>query len=191
MSAAAIFQFGIAVGKFHGVMQATAPLGCRTVRQNFDLSSDGTVSPKRRRPSPAMYSIKSIASWTSPFPSASRRAARRRISPRLGAGVSRQAGKARWAAVIARSTSLGAALTNEASGSRVAGLIVVNRFAPSGDSQRPLIHRPNSSILAAIVNLPAAGTRRGSKTLGGRSDGARPYRFKGPGGSGAGHGPPA
>ena len=30
-SAGAIYQTGIATGKFHGVMQATPPTGCRTV----------------------------------------------------------------------------------------------------------------------------------------------------------------
>src|SRR3989304_1271607 len=68
MSAAPVFQAGIAIGKFHGVMRPTGPTGRRIVRHILSGSSEGTVSPKNRRPSPAAYSRKSIASWTSPRP---------------------------------------------------------------------------------------------------------------------------
>ena len=56
MSAAPLFQAGIAIGKFQGVMRPTGPIGCRTVRHILFGSSDGTVSPNMRRPSPAAYS---------------------------------------------------------------------------------------------------------------------------------------
>src|SRR5262249_33058680 len=42
-SAGMIFQEGIAIGKFHGVMTAQTPSGCRTDIANLSRSSDGTV----------------------------------------------------------------------------------------------------------------------------------------------------
>src|SRR6202011_4193196 len=66
ISAGKIFQDGIAIGKFHGVMQATTPSGTRTVIAHLFLSSEGTVSPCGCRPRPAAYLPMSIASWTSP-----------------------------------------------------------------------------------------------------------------------------
>ena len=51
-SAGAIFQDGIAIGKFHGVMTPMTPIGMRTDIWNLFRSSDGVVWPKRRRPSP-------------------------------------------------------------------------------------------------------------------------------------------
>ena len=53
-SAGAIFQDGIAIGKFHGVITPTTPIGWRTLMLNLSRSSEGVVWPKRRRPSPAM-----------------------------------------------------------------------------------------------------------------------------------------
>jgi hypothetical protein len=52
--AGTIFQDGIAIGKFHGVMTAQTPIGCRSDIANLSRSSDGTVCPYSRRPSPAM-----------------------------------------------------------------------------------------------------------------------------------------
>ena len=49
-----IFQAGMAMGKFHGVMRPATPIGSRTLMAHLSGSSLGTVSPKRRRPSPAM-----------------------------------------------------------------------------------------------------------------------------------------
>ena len=49
-----IFHDGIAIGKFHGVMIDATPTGWRTDIANLFLSSEGTVCPNRRRPSPAM-----------------------------------------------------------------------------------------------------------------------------------------
>src|SRR5439155_23616595 len=54
--AAPLFQAGTAIGKFHGVMRPTGPTGRRVVRHILFGSSDGTVSPNIRRPSPAAYS---------------------------------------------------------------------------------------------------------------------------------------
>ena len=53
-SAGAIFQLGIAIGKFHGVITPTTPIGIRTLIWNLFGSSDGVVCPNMRRPSPAM-----------------------------------------------------------------------------------------------------------------------------------------
>ena len=108
-SAGMIFHDGIAIGKFHGVMIAATPTGWRTDIANLSRSSDGTVCPYCRRPSPAMKKVMSIASWTSPRVSSSTLpisrvmsrasaslrsaiscAARNSSSARFGAGTSRQ-----------------------------------------------------------------------------------------------------
>ena len=113
ITAGKIFQEGIAIGKFHGVMQAITPSGSRTVMDHLFRSSEGTVSPCGRRPNPAAYLAMSIASWTSPRASlstlpiswvmirassslrcSSRMPARKQISPLVGAGVFRQPGNA-------------------------------------------------------------------------------------------------
>src|SRR5712691_7494688 len=54
--AGAIFQTGIATGKFQGVTQATTPSGCLMVYAKFRGSSDWMVSPLMRRDSPAQNS---------------------------------------------------------------------------------------------------------------------------------------
>ncbi len=123
-SAGMIFHDGIAIGKFHGVMTAQTPSGCRIDMANLSRSSDGTVCPYWRRPSPAMKNVMSTASCTSPrvssrilpisrvmsrasasLRSASICAARNSSSARRGAGTSRQCSYARFAASTARSTS--------------------------------------------------------------------------------------
>ena len=48
------FHDGIAMGKFHGLIMPQTPMGIRTDIANLLGSSDGTVAPKSRRPSPAM-----------------------------------------------------------------------------------------------------------------------------------------
>ncbi len=53
-SAGAIFHDGIAIGKFHGVITPTTPIGMRTLMLNLSRSSEGVVCPNMRRPSPAM-----------------------------------------------------------------------------------------------------------------------------------------
>ena len=53
-SAGTIFHEGIAIGKFHGVITPTTPIGCRTLIWNLSGSSEGVVWPKSRLPSPAM-----------------------------------------------------------------------------------------------------------------------------------------
>src|SRR3982751_501885 len=50
-SAGMIFQDGIAIGKFQGVIIELSPSGCRTDIANLLRSSDGTVCPNMRRPS--------------------------------------------------------------------------------------------------------------------------------------------
>ena len=47
-----IFQVGMAMGKFHGVMRPQTPRGSRTVIPNLLGSSQGVVIPYMRRPSP-------------------------------------------------------------------------------------------------------------------------------------------
>jgi hypothetical protein len=54
MRAGIIFQEGIAIGKFQGVMSPAMPTGMRTDIWNLFASSDGVVWPNWRRPSPAM-----------------------------------------------------------------------------------------------------------------------------------------
>ncbi len=49
-----IFQHGMAIGKFHGVMIPATPTGSRTLIAHLSGSSDGVVSPNIRRPSPAI-----------------------------------------------------------------------------------------------------------------------------------------
>src|SRR5689334_6308188 len=44
-SAGIIFQQGIAIGKFHGVIRPQIPIGSRTLIAHLLGSSDGTVSP--------------------------------------------------------------------------------------------------------------------------------------------------
>ena len=125
-SAGAIFQHGIAIGKFHGVITATGPSGALTVYTNVRGISDGIVCPPMRRPSPAMNSTMFVALSTSPraspnvLPSSHARiaasssvclarSAAQRTSrlPRTGAGVSRHAGNACAAAATAAFTSSG------------------------------------------------------------------------------------
>ena len=69
-SAGIVFQAGIAIGKFQGVMIPATPIGWRMLIAHLSGSSEGTVSPNIRRPSPAISSAMSIASWTSPRASA-------------------------------------------------------------------------------------------------------------------------
>ena len=125
-SAGAIFHDGIAIGKFQGVMTEQMPIGWRTDIANLSRSSEGTVWPYSRRPSPAMKYVMSIASWTSPRVSSSTLpisrvmsrancslrsamicAARSRISARRGAGTWRQDAQARCAAASASPASSG------------------------------------------------------------------------------------
>ena len=69
-SAGIIFQQGMAIGKFQGVMIPAIPSGWRMLIAHLSGSSDGTVSPAIRRPSPAIRNAMSIPSWTSPRASA-------------------------------------------------------------------------------------------------------------------------
>ena len=65
-----IFQHGIAIGKFQGVMIPATPIGWRMLIAHLSGSSDGTVSPNILRPSPAIKNAMSMPSWTSPRASA-------------------------------------------------------------------------------------------------------------------------
>src|SRR6266700_1127933 len=48
------FHEGMAMGKFHGAIIPQTPIGMRTAMANLLGSSEGTVAPNKRRPSPAM-----------------------------------------------------------------------------------------------------------------------------------------
>src|SRR5881392_183580 len=65
-SAGAIFQTGIATGKFHGVTHATTPSGCLIVYAKLFGSSDAIVSPFCLRPSAAQNSTTLIERDNSP-----------------------------------------------------------------------------------------------------------------------------
>ncbi len=52
-SAGAIFQAGIAIGKFHGVMMPMTPTGSRVISTPIPGRTEGTSSPASRRHSPA------------------------------------------------------------------------------------------------------------------------------------------
>ncbi len=53
ISAGASFQAGIALGKFHGVISPTTPMGLRTANICTRSRSEGTSMPGMRAPSPA------------------------------------------------------------------------------------------------------------------------------------------
>src|SRR5882757_4935728 len=53
-TAGSSFQEGIAIGKFHGVIIPQTPIGCLMAMANLLGSSEGTVGPNMRRPSPAL-----------------------------------------------------------------------------------------------------------------------------------------
>ena len=60
-SAGMLFQAGMAIGKFHGVISPATPSGIRTAMLNLLGSSEGVVTPNSRRPSPAIRKAMSIA----------------------------------------------------------------------------------------------------------------------------------
>ena len=51
--AGAIFQAGMAMGKFQGVISPTTPMGSRVISTPMPGRTEGRVSPARRRHSPA------------------------------------------------------------------------------------------------------------------------------------------
>src|SRR4051812_28437219 len=51
-SAGAIFHAGIAIGKFHGVIRPTTPIGSRVISTSTPGRTDGTFSPESRSASP-------------------------------------------------------------------------------------------------------------------------------------------
>ena len=123
-SAGHSFHVGIAIGKFHGVMSPTMPIGWRTVSESLRGSSEGTVSPTGARDWPAMKKAKSMPSCTSPraslsvlpisrvisrasssFSRSSARPMRRSRSPRRGMGVAVHSAYAALAAETASATS--------------------------------------------------------------------------------------
>ena len=167
-----IFQHGIAIGKFQGVMIPATPIGSRIDIAHLSGSSEGVVSPNSRRPSPAIRKAMSMPSWTSPrasartlpisrviararrsLCSASRAPKRYRISPRLGAGVRRQATPAGSAARIARRDVGGRAgleVADEVAG--VGRVVAVERPAadrvdPFAGDEQLVCRRPDRGLL--------------------------------------------
>ncbi len=69
--AGAIFQAGMAIGKFHGVIRPTTPTGSLVISTSTPGRTEGSFSPHRRSASPA----KNLKMWpartVSPIPSAS------------------------------------------------------------------------------------------------------------------------
>ena len=61
ISAGIIFHDGMAMGKFHGVINPFTPTGVRTDIANLFGSSEGVVCPNCRRPSPAIKYVMSMA----------------------------------------------------------------------------------------------------------------------------------
>ena len=156
-----VFQHGIAIGKFQGVTIPATPIGWRMLIAHLSGSSEGTVSPNIRRPSPAIRKAMSMPSWTSPRASAMtlpisrviawasrslcsaiRAPKRYRISPRLGAGVARQAGYAISAARTAIATSAAVPAWKWPTTSRVSAGLTLSNVSPDTDStQRPAMNR--------------------------------------------------
>ncbi len=68
-SAGALFQAGIAIGKFQGVIRPTTPSGSRYVDTSMPGRVESTVTPCRRRASPAKNLKMRPARATSPTPS--------------------------------------------------------------------------------------------------------------------------
>ena len=52
-SAGAIFQAGMAIGKFHGVIRPTTPIGSRVTSTSTPGRTEGSFSPASRSTSPA------------------------------------------------------------------------------------------------------------------------------------------
>ena len=70
-SAGAIFQAGIASGKFHGVIAATTPIGSRVISTSMPGRVESIFSPPGRSASPAKNLKMYPARAASPIPSAS------------------------------------------------------------------------------------------------------------------------
>ncbi len=70
-SAGAIFQAGIAIGKFQGVISPTGPTASRVISTPTPGRTEGRISPDSRRHSPAKKSKICAARTVSPIPSAS------------------------------------------------------------------------------------------------------------------------
>ena len=170
-----IFQHGIAIGKFQGVMIPATPIGSRIDIAHLSGSSDGVVSPNSRRPSPAIRKAISIPSWTSPrasartlpisrviararrsLCSAMRAPKRYRISPRLGAGVRRQVRPAISAARIARATSAAVPAWNRPIRSRVSAGLRLSNVRPLPESTHsPAMNSWNVGAVGASGSIDA------------------------------------
>ena len=145
-SAGTIFQDGIAIGKFQGVITPTTPIGMRTLMLNLSRSSDGR---RLAEEAPALaghvvahvdrfldvaaglgehlpHLVRHQVGAARPCARGGARAKRKRISPRSGAGTSRQSSYAAFAAATARSTSAGRERGKTPITSPVAGLVVSN-----------------------------------------------------------------
>jgi hypothetical protein len=134
-------HIGTMTGKLNGVIAATTPRGWRRVTTSTPLATLGVFMPARWTGRPAAYStvsmprvtpasasgnvfpwsfVTSAASSSRRFQASSRNAKKTWL--RAMSGVSRQAGKAAWAASTALSTSLLPPRGTRAMTSPVAGL---------------------------------------------------------------------
>ena len=187
-SAGIAFHIGMAMGKFQGVMSPATPMGSRMLMAHLSGSSEGTVSPNSRRPSPAIRNAISMASWTSPRASsrtlpisAVMADARRslccassapkayRISPRRGAGVARQPGKAVSAARTAAATSAAPPMRERADATSRVGRVVriegraVHRRAPLAVDEVTPCARGSDAAGRRPPQLGSPGRRRGPR----------------------------
>ncbi len=171
----------MAIGKFHGVMAATTPSGSRRLKSIASGALGGRTSPPIRQPSPAKYRRMSRARSTSPVASASvlpssrvsvratssRRsvsssAALKRMAPRAGAGVARQAGNASAAAAAACAASAAVADGNTARTSAGSAGDLVSKVAWSlAATQSPPIR---------ILHVSTVHPRHGCPDSPGRND---------------------
>ena len=152
-SAGAIFHDGIAIGKFHGVIAPTTPIGCRTLMLNLSRSSDGVVCPKQ-----AASLAGHVEAHVDRFLHVAAglgldlphlvghqvgevvllldqeiREAVEDSRPRFGAGTRRHSSNAAFAASTARSTSSAFDLGKTPIESPVAGLVLSN-VSPDAES---------------------------------------------------------
>lgn len=166
--AGAIFQAGMAMGKFQGVMRPTTPMASRVTSTPTPGRTEGRLSPPGRRASPAKNLKMLPARATSPMasgrvlpssrasrsPSSARRArisvpTASRISKRC-CGVDRlQAGKAVVAAVMASSAWAASAWAYSPTTSRVSeGLMLRETLWPSSHS--PLMRFLNMMLIGPV-----------------------------------------
>ena len=146
----------MAIGKFQGVIAATTPTACLTVKTRLSFANVGITSPYKRRASSANQSMKDAPYSTSPFASANGLPCSRVISFARSSWLSRiswfhlrrsvarsfavlpcQAFCAALAASTARVVSSAAISATSTMCSPVAGLITANVLPESAATHSP------------------------------------------------------